>query len=75
MKVTADTMLSAITCDYLAKLWWAKTEDAERGTNKPVSILSTLLEEDNKPKHNEEGFDSVEEFNEARRSLLRKGGV
>lgn len=72
MKVDTHTMLSAITCDYLAKLWWAKTEDAEKGTNRPVSILSSLLGTDT-PKHTEEGFDSVEEFNEARRNLLERG--
>ena len=71
MKTTTDTMLNAIACDYLAKLWWAKTEDAEKGINKPISILSQLLEEDTK-KHEEEGFDSVEEFNNARSRLLRK---
>ena len=74
MKATMDTMLSAITCDYLAKLWWAKTEDAEKGRNKPISILSRLLE-DNIEKHEDDGFESVEDFNEARSRLLKKGGV
>ena len=74
MKTTTDTMLSAITCDYLAKLWWAKTEDAEHGRNKPISILSQLLE-DNADKNEKDGFDSVEEFNIARSRLLRKEGL
>lgn len=73
MKVSIDTMMSAITCDYLAKLWWAKTEDAEHGTNKPISILSTLLD-DNKPTHEHDGYDSVAEFEEARKRIL-KGGM
>lgn len=72
MKVSVDTMMSAITCDYLAKIWWAKTEDAEHGTNKPISILSTLLDEPKK--QNTNGYDSVEEFNEARNRIL-KGGM
>lgn len=67
-----DTMLSAITCDYLAKLWWSKTEDAEHGTNKPISILSQLLTEDSVENNEKDGFDSVEEFNNARSRLLRK---
>ena len=67
-------MLSAIACDYLAKLWWAKTEDAEHGRNKPISILSQLLG-DNTQKHEEEGFESIEEFNNARSRLLKKGGM
>ena len=71
MKTTTDTMLSAITCDYLAKLWWAKTEDAEHGRNKPISILSQLLDEDTQKK-SEEGFETVEEFEQARSRLLRK---
>jgi hypothetical protein len=71
MKTTMDTMLSAIACDYLAKLWWSKTEDAEHGRNKPISILSQLLEEDTQ-KHEEDGFESAEEFNKARSRLLRK---
>lgn len=70
MKTTTDTMLSAIACDYLAKLWWAKTEDAEHGRNKPISILSQLLE-DNAENNEKDGFDSVEEFNNARSRLLR----
>lgn len=73
MKVSVDTMMSAITCDYLAKLWWSKTEDAEHGTNKPISILSTLLE-DEPQKKNSDGYDSVEEFNRARKNIL-KGGM
>lgn len=73
MKVNIDTMMSAIACDYLAKLWWAKTEDAEHGTNKPISILSTLLDEEPQKK-NTDGYESVEEFNEARNRIL-KGGV
>lgn len=72
MKVDTHTMLNAITCDYLAKLWWAKTEDAEKGVNKPVSILSSLLGTDT-PIKNKEGFDTVEEFNNARKSLLERG--
>ena len=72
MKTTTDTMLSAIACDYLAKLWWAKTEDAEKGRNKPISILSQLLDEDNAVNKEKDGFDSVEEFNNARSILLRK---
>lgn len=72
MKTTMNTMLNAITCDYLAKLWWAKTEDAEHGTNKPISILSQLLEDDTQKK-SEDGFNTIEEFNKARKELLRKG--
>ena len=71
MKTTTDTMLNAIACDYLAKLWWAKTEDAEKGINKPISILSQLID-DNVDKNEKDGFDSVEEFNNARSRLLRK---
>lgn len=71
MKATTDTMLSAIACDYLAKLWWSKTEDAEHGRNKPISILSQLLE-DNAENNEKDGFDSIEEFNNARSRLLRK---
>lgn len=74
MKTTTDTMLSAITCDYLAKLWWAKTEDAEHGRNKPISILSQLLE-DYAVNNEKDGFDTVEEFNTARSRLLRKEGL
>lgn len=72
MKTTTETMLSAIACDYLAKLWWSKTEDAEHGRNKPISILSQLLE-DNADNNEKDGFDSIEEFNNARSHLLRKG--
>lgn len=73
MKTTTDTMLSAIACDYLAKLWWSKTEDAEHGRNKPISILSQLLDEETHKK-SEDGFETIEEFEQARSRLLRKEG-
>ena len=71
MKTTTDTMLSAIACDYLAKLWWAKTEEAEKGRNKQIAILKQLIE-DNVDKNEKDGFNSVEEFNNARSRLLIK---
>lgn len=48
-KITLDQMLSAAALDSLNLLCWAKTKDAQKGRNKPKSILKALAgEEPNK---------------------------
>lgn len=43
--VPADTLLAAAMVDRLGLLVWAKTQDAQKGRNRPRSILSMLCGE------------------------------
>lgn len=46
MEVSTDTMLMACAVDHLAFLAWAKTENAEKGRNRPKSVVQSLLKKD-----------------------------
>lgn len=72
-------LLMACAVDRLNLLWWAKTEDAQHGNNRPESIVENLLN----PKKNENdivsydnGDDLLEHMNmlreEARNARYRK---
>ena len=41
--VRLETLLLAHIADYLALLWWAKTEDGQHGRHRPESISNLLL--------------------------------
>lgn len=69
-----NTMLNALEVDYLAKLWWSKTTDAEKGRNMPISIASKFLKEDIEIKEML-SFDTAEDFEKARKEILEKGGL
>lgn len=66
-----DILLMSVV-DHLAVLTWQNTKDAQRGQNKPKSLVSKLLEIDK----NEDilSFASSSEFEKARQELLKKGG-
>lgn len=62
MKIPLNTFLLASMVDHLAFLSWTKTRDAEKGKNKPKSILAVLLDEkDNTPK-DKKVFNSFDDF-------------
>lgn len=66
-----DTVLMGIL-DRLSILAWQNTRDAQKGKNKPSSLLEKLL---NIEKSNEiTAFASSEDFETARNELLKKGG-
>lgn len=48
-KIPLETMLNALTVDYLARLFWAQTEDGAKNRNRPPSILEALTQEKKKP--------------------------
>lgn len=62
MKISINTFLLASAVDSLNFLCWAQTKDAEKGKNKPKSILKILLGEEDKPKSEKQTFGSIEEF-------------
>lgn len=70
-KVDDLTLLSAKAVDLLNLLVWSKTTDAEKGRNRPKSLVDLLL---NDLEVEKEGFDSKEEFMKERAKFLRKEG-
>lgn len=61
MKIPVETFLMASMVDHLAFLSWTKTKDAEKGKNRPQSILSVLLGKNDKPK-DKRSFTSFDDF-------------
>lgn len=66
-----DTLLLAYAADRLAFIAWSKTKGAQTGQNRPKSILQSLLHLDAQNKA--QGFDSFEDFDAWRNSMLSKG--
>lgn len=62
--VSLDTLLLAGVSDRLAMLLWSKTVDAEKGRNRPDSILESLTNV--KKESSQLSFDSGEEFMKVR---------
>lgn len=73
MQYPLDTLLRAMVVDRLSLLLWSKTKDAEKGINKPKSILNALLgKECEETKTELETFETVEEYEEYKRDLLKE---
>lgn len=69
MQVSPDTMLLAAIADRLGILIWQKTKGAEKGRDRPKSILESL-----QPKQTDVStFASGEDFIKAREKLLKGG--
>ena len=69
-KIRTDTTLLAYIADKLSWLVWANTEDAQNGLNHPKSILSMLTGE--MKDEDALAFDTAEDFEEARKELIKK---
>lgn len=69
LKVPFESMMLANIRDYLAYIWWSKTEDGQKNRNRPELIAPKLS---NNSIKNEEvvGFNSSEEFEKKRREIL-----
>lgn len=65
-KAPTDTLLLAATVDRLSLLVWAQTKDAEKGRNRPKSILESMT----KAETNNSAFDSGEDYEKERERLL-----
>lgn len=70
--VPLETMLLAGLSDRLSLLLWTKTKDAERGRNRPGSILDSLTNV--KKESSQLTFASGEEFEQMRLKILEGGG-
>ena len=65
------TFLLADAADSLRLLFWAKTRDAERGRNRPASLVGALINpEPEKKKTAVVVFESAEAFEAARRRIV-----
>jgi len=70
-KLGRTDALLATVADYLAMIFWTKTKDGQKGRNRPKS-LREALENGNKKDNEIVGFESVEEFEQAREALLEE---
>ena len=68
-KLNMTDSLLAIVADYLALILWTKTKDGQKNRHRPKSIREAL-ENGNKKDNDIVGFNSVEEFERMRESLL-----
>lgn len=66
-KMTAEQTLLAAAVDRLSLLVWQNTKDGQKNQNRPTSILSEILNKDEKP----QTFASPEAFEAARQAILR----
>lgn len=67
-ELSVQNMLLAIIADKLAMLVWMQSEDGQRNTNRPESILAILTGK--KAEDDVEAFDTPEEFERERARLL-----
>lgn len=70
--VDLNTILIASALDRLNFLSWCKTKDAEKGRNRPKSVVQSLLNKENKQERDFEVYASPEEFYAAREKLLAR---
>ena len=68
MKVPLDLVLSAAAVDRLSLLVWAQSRDAEKGRNRPESLVTELLGE-GKRGGDICAFSSGDEFDAARKKM------
>lgn len=59
-KVSTDRLLLARIADELAFISWSKTKDAQKGKNRPKSIIESLLGTNKKEEY--VTFETMEEF-------------
>ena len=67
-KAPAEIILLASAVDRLSLLVWMQTKDAEKGRNRPKSILSILYPKET----NNATYKSGEDFIKARNKLIKK---
>lgn len=72
MPVDTMTLLTAMIVDRLSLLVWSKTKDAEKGENRPGSIVEKILDLDKKEENEVEGFQTPEDFQAAWRAAVEE---
>lgn len=69
-KVTLNNALLASINDYLAWIWWSKTTNAKENTNRPKSVLYSLLNDNNDDNKDYIIYATPEEFEKIRSEML-----
>lgn len=69
-KLDTDELLLAALVDRVSLLLWAQTKEAQKGINKPKSIIK-MFESETHEQSEYKSFDSVQEFERKRAELLR----
>lgn len=67
-KVSPDTMMMAAIIDRLNVLVWMQTKDAQKGRNRPKSLLEAVYPQET----DNTSYESGEDFMKARRKLIGK---
>ena len=70
-RTRADILLLAAAVDRLSFIAWSRTKDAEKGANRPRSIVDILSGK--KDSGDIMAFDTAEEFEEAREEIIGEG--
>lgn len=70
-KARLDTMLMAMAVDALNTLVWMQTQAGHENRDRPRSLFAMLRGD---PEPQQEGFDTAEEFDAWRESILHTGG-
>jgi hypothetical protein len=72
-KLDVSDMLLAAAVDRLSLLWWAKTRDGQKNTNKPKSMVELLQNADKNSESEIVGFNSGEDFKKTWEKLSGRG--
>lgn len=67
-----ETMLLTSAVDYLALLWWAKTEDGTKNVNRPPSIANIIRGVKKSENNDIQSYGSGEEFSAAYRKITQR---
>ena len=70
-QISVDTMLLAALVDHMAMSVWMRSENAQKGRDKPQSVLALLTGQEQEEKS--VGFATPEEY-ERKRAEIIKGG-
>lgn len=70
-KVEQDVLLLAAAVDRLTFLAWSKTKDAEKGLNRPRSIVDIITGKSQK-ENDIMAFNTAEEFEAARAEIIER---
>lgn len=70
LKYPFEIILFAAITDRLSQLIWMQSKDGQDGTNRPISIVGQLLEENEKEVV---GFDSPEDFQKEWKKIMERG--
>ena len=65
-----EKSLLAMAVDGINLLGWMQSENGRKGTNRPKSILKTLIGKDRSTSKDVLLFDSIEEFEQARKRMI-----